>query len=88
MNTIDEFIKKLAGNPEIKKINSRKLLHNTADMFERYGYYATRVFLRTRRGEEPKILITILDQMESENIPRDVKIMIIKNLTIFKGRRR
>ena len=91
MDRIQTLLKEIQNDRSLMDVHyTRASLNNTAEIFERYGFGTTKVFLLEKRSKEADALLKILGKFE--NIPeivinRSIGRTIIKTLDTLKSKR-
>jgi len=89
MDIVDEVIKKIRNDLEVKRARfSNKFLNTVGEMCSRYGYGATRLFLLGRDENEARVLLKVLDMIEERNLSVEIGTLIFKKLNAIKFARR
>lgn len=88
MDRIQRLLREIQNDRSLMDVHyTRASLNNTAEIFERYGFGTTKVFLLEKRSREAYALLKIVDKFET--IPdivrnRSIGRMIIKTLITLR----
>ncbi len=95
MDSIEKIMKEIRADKDVQKCRffTSNFLNNVADVFERHGYGATKVFLLEKKGrsqlrhqaEALLSVLKILDKSEEIRQNRSIGRYIIKTLITIKS---
>lgn len=97
MSSIDSLVERIAQDQRLRNMQfSSKELNELAEIYEKYGYTVTEIYLRrkmerarnNREQYKLQILLNILSHIEDSRIPRQMGAYIIRNLDIIARMRR
>jgi len=87
---IDKLILELKENREIKEtIFSNTFLNSVGQIYEIYGYGAAKLYLlgrmeKKKQKKEAKIILNILNRINSMGIPREIGSFIIRKINSIR----
>ena len=90
MDRIQRLLREIQNDRSLMDIRySSSFLNRVGEIFERYGFGTTKVFLLEKRSREADALLKIIDKIENENITeivrnRSIGRMVIKTLITLK----
>lgn len=90
MDEIDKLIKELRNDERVQKTRfSNRFVNTTGEIYEKYGYGATRVWLlgksqNRRTNFQAKTLLQILDEIDEKNFPQSIGGFIIRKIMTLR----
>lgn len=90
MDIIENLVEELRENEFVQKTRfSGKFVNTVGEIYEKYGYAATRVWLSDKLYDrktqfEARILLSILEKINNTNIPSSIGGFIIRKIDTLK----
>ncbi|MCL6579469.1 MAG: hypothetical protein K6T73_08815 [Candidatus Bathyarchaeota archaeon] len=86
MDLIDKLIEEIQHDAEIRQTRfSNKSLAIISDICNRYGYGAVRLYLLSKREDESRVLLKVLNKIEDKEISKELGAFVLKKLNAIKS---
>ncbi len=90
MDRIEKLVREIKKDRNVSKENfSGRLINTTGEIYEKYGYGATKLYLidkikDKKRSYEAKILLRVVEKVEDARLPSSLGGFIIRKLNAVK----
>lgn len=85
MDSVKRFLESFLKEEKFHEVTfSNKMLNETGDIYGRYGFETTKLYLKGKGGHVEKVMIDLLEELELLKITGEIAVFIIKKLNAIK----